>query len=238
MAIQTNKQIIISVGGSLIVPPEGIDWQFLKKIRHLILEQTKKGWRFFLVAGGGVTARNYIAAADKIVKVTDDDRDWLGIHSTRLNAHLLRTIFRRQAYPEIIKNPTIHFPLNKPVLIAGGWKPGWSTDYVATIIAQEYEIKTIINLSNINYAYTADPRQNQNAKKIEKINWSEFRKLVGNKWSPGLNTPFDPIASAKAQQLGLTVVIMNGHRLKNLKHYLTGQKFIGTVIAPNKNQLD
>lgn len=230
MTTKTNKQIIISVGGSLIVPPTGIDWRFLKKFRRLILEQTKKGWRFFLVAGGGATARNYIDAADKIIKVTDNDRDWLGIHSTRLNAHLLRTIFRRQAYPEIIKNPTIHFPSNKPILVAGGWKPGWSTDYVATIIAQEYEIKTIINLSNIDYAYTADPRQDQNAKKIKNITWPEFRKLVGNKWRPGLSAPFDPIASAKAQQLDLTVIIMNGRRLKNLENYLAGKKFIGTVI--------
>ncbi len=225
-----TKTFVISLGGSLIVTQKGIDWKFLKNFRKLILKQVKQNKKFFLVAGGGATARNYIEAADKIIKVTNDDRDWLGIHSTRLNAHLLRTIFRKVAHPEIIKNPTIYMPAKEKIVVAGGWKPGWSTDYVAAMIAQEYEIKTIINLSNINYVYNKDPRKNKNAKKIKKINWPDFQKIVGHKWSPGLNAPFDPIATKKASQLGLKVIIMNGKKLKNLENCLEGKNFMGTII--------
>ena len=226
-----NKQVfVISLGGSLIVPRTGIDWAFLKKFRKLILEQTKKGKKFYLVTGGGRTCRDYQEAAKKVVKVPDEDLDWLGIHSSRLNAHLIRTIFRDVAYPEVIKNPTIHFPETSKVVIGGGWKPGWSTDYVATMIAQEYEIKTIVNLSNIDYAYNKDPKKFKDAEKIEDINWTEFRKIVGNKWKPGLNMPFDPIASLKASQLGLQVVIMNGKNMKNLENLLNEKKFKGTII--------
>lgn len=226
-----EKTFIISVGGSLIAPPGGIDYAFLKNFKTLILSEIKKGKKFFLISGGGTTARNYIEAADKIMKVTDDDRDWLGIHSTRLNAHLLRTIFRDIAHPEIIKNPTIHMPTNKKIVIGGGWKPGWSTDYVATMIAQEYGIKKIINLSNIEYAYDKDPKKFKDAKKLLSVNWADFRRIVGNKWSPGLNMPFDPIASKKAQNLGLEVVIMNGKKLANLKDYLNDKKYLGTTIS-------
>lgn len=226
-----NKTFIISLGGSLIVPEGGIDWRFLKKFRELIISQTKKGRKFFLISGGGVTARDYIMGADKILKVSDNDRDWLGIHATRLNAHLLRTVFRDIAHPEIIKNPTIHISTNKKIIIGGGWKPGWSTDYVATMIAQEYEVDTVINLSNIEYAYDKDPKKYKDAKKIENIDWKNFRKIVGNKWTPGLNMPFDPIASKKAQNLGLEVVITNGKKLTNLEKCLNGEKFKGTVIS-------
>ena len=226
-----TKTFVISLGGSLIVTQKGIDWKFLKNFRKLILKQVKQNKKFFLVAGGGATARNYIEAADKIIKVTNDDRDWLGIHSTRLNAHLLRTIFRKIAHPEIIKNPTIHMPAKEKIIVAGGWKPGWSTDYVAAMIAQEYEVKTIINLSNINYVYDKDPRKNKNAKKIKKINWADFQKIVGNRWSPGLNAPFDPIATKKASQLGLKVIIMNGHKLQNLENCLNEKKFQGTIVS-------
>ena len=225
-----SKTFVISLGGSLIVTDNGINWRFLKKFRELILKQVKNNKKFFLVAGGGTTARDYIAAADKIIKVTNDDRDWLGIHSTRLNAHLLRTIFRNQAHREIIKNPTIHMPAREKIVVAGGWKPGWSTDYVATMIAQEYKITTVINLSNIDYVYDKDPRQHKNAKKIKEIKWPEFQKIVGSKWSPGLNAPFDPIATKKAAQLGLKVIIMNGKKLKNLENCLEEKNFIGTVI--------
>ena len=226
----TKKTFIISLGGSLIVPPKGIDYKFLKNFKKLILKYTKKNYKFFIISGGGITARNYIKGAENITDVTDNDRDWLGIHATRLNAHLLRTIFRKESYHEIIKNPTIHFPIDKKIIIGGGWKPGWSTDYVATIIAQEYKIKTIINLSNIDYAYDKDPKKYKDAKKIEKINWDNFRKIVGNKWKPGLNAPFDPIASKKAQQLKLSVIIANGNKLNNLENILNNKKFKGTLI--------
>jgi len=225
-----KKTYIISIGGSLIVPPEGVDWHFLQKFRALILQEIKKDCKFFLIAGGGRTSRNYITAANRVVKIEREDLDWLGIHATRLNAHLLRTIFRNQANPEIIKNPTFRLFSNKKIMVASGWKPGWSTDYVATMIAREYGIKTIINLSNIDYVYDKDPNKHADAKIKTKMTWQEFRKLVGNKWSPGLNAPFDPVAAKKSQELGLEAVIMNGKNIENLKNYLSGKKFKGTVI--------
>jgi uridylate kinase len=175
--MKKKEVYIISLGGSLIVPGNEIDWKFLKEFRKLIKNQIIKDKRFFLISGGGATARNYINAADRILKTTDDDRDWLGIHSTRLNAHLLRTIFRKVAHREIIKNPSFHIHTDKKIIIGGGYKPGWSTDYVATLIAQEYEIKKIINLSNIEYVYNKDPKKFKNAKKIEEINWKDFREI-------------------------------------------------------------
>ena len=162
---------IISLGGSIIVPEKGIDWKFLKDFRSLILNEIKNGKKFFIISGGGSTARKYIEAADKVCVVGDNDRDWLGIHSTRLNAHLLRTIFRDVAQASIIKNPTYRLPMKKKLVVAGGWKPGWSTDYVATLIAQEYGIKKILNLSNIDYVYDKDPKKFKSAKRISQIPW-------------------------------------------------------------------
>src|SRR6056297_1478668 len=118
--------VIISLGGSLIVPAGGIDWRFLKKFRKLILNQIKQGKKIYLIAGGGDTCRRYNQAAQKVVKIAPEDLDWLGIHSSRLNAHLIRTIFRDVAHPEIIKNPTIHMPTEEKLVVGGGWKPGWS----------------------------------------------------------------------------------------------------------------
>lgn len=225
-----QKTFIISLGGSLIAPPEGIDWKFLKSFRTLILKQIKKGQKFYLVAGGGATCRKYNEAASKIKKIKPSDLDWLGIHASRLNAHLIKTIFSEQAHQKIIKNPTIHMTNNKKIIVGGGWKPGWSTDYVATIIAQEYNVNTVINLSNIQYAYDKDPKKYKDAKKIEKIDWKNFRKIVGNKWTPGLNMPFDPIASHKAELLKLKVIIA-GRNLKNLSNILENKKFKGTIIS-------
>ncbi len=226
-----KNTFILSLGGSLIAPSCEIDWKFLKKFRKLILNEVKNGKKFFIIAGGGYTARKYIEAADGVLSVNDDDRDWLGIHSTRLNAHLIRTIFRDVAHPEIIKNPTHFINTRKKIIVGGGWKPGWSTDYVATMVAQEYEAETVINLSNIDYAYNKDPNKFKDAVKLKNVNWRDFRKIVGNKWEPGLNAPFDPIASRKSQQLGLKVIITNGKKLANLKKIFANQKHTGTIIS-------
>jgi len=222
---------IISLGGSLIVPKKGIDYNFLNYFHNFILKRIKEGNKFFIITGGGRTARNYIEAASKVVKVEDEDSDWLGIHSTRLNGHLIRTIFRNLAYPKIIKNPKLKISINKSIIVAGGWRPGRSTDYMATLLAQKYKIKTIINLSNIDYVYDSDPKINKNAKKYEKISWLNFRKIVGNKWDPGLSAPFDPVASKKCEKLGLEVVILNGNDFNNLEKYFKGRKFKGTIIS-------
>lgn len=226
-----QNTLVISVGGSLIVPNGGIDTDFLKSFKKLIVSHTKKDWRFMIVVGGGGTARQYQFAARSIGKLTPDDIDWLGIHSTRLNGHLMRTIFRDVAHPVMIKDPTR--PLSKwteSVLIAAGWKPGWSTDYVATRLAKRFRAKVVVNLSNIDFVYDKDPRKHKNAKPICEISWKDFRKIVGDKWDPGMNAPFDPIASRLAHHSGISVVILNGKNIKNLDKFLSGREFVGSVI--------
>ena len=226
-----TKTFVLSVGGSLIAPRNGIDPVFLKKFKKFILSRIKAGDRFFLVIGGGITARVYQRAAGQVAAVSQADGDWLGISATRLNAQLLKTIFGSVASSEIIIDPTKKIKSPKPLVLAAGYKPGWSTDYVAVLIAQSQGIKTVINLSNIDYAYDKDPHQYPDAKKLEEVNWREFKKIVGTKWRPGLNAPFDPIASKEAAKIKMKVVILNGKNLNNLKNLLAGRKFKGTVIG-------
>jgi uridylate kinase len=223
-----KNDVIISLGGSIIVPDE-VDVDFLKKFRQLIINQSKTK-RFFIICGGGRTARKYAGAAKQITELKAEDLDWLGIHSTRLNAHLLRTIFRKYAYPKIVKNPTEKIKTNKKVIIAAGWKPGCSTDYDAVLLAKTHGIKTIINLSNIDYAYDKDPRKFPGAEPILRTDWKTFRSYLPKKWDPGLNSPFDPIASKESQKLKLKVIIANGRNIKNLQNILENKDFKGSTI--------
>lgn len=229
-----SDKIVMSIGGSLIVPSGGIDTKFLTNLNAFIREQLSKNksLQFFLVAGGGITTRHYQTAAKNVIhqELTADDLDWLGIHSTRLNAHLLRTIFRDIAHPFIIKHYDIIRKAAEPVVIASGWKPGWSTDFDAVLLCEDYNVKSIINLSNIDRVYDKDPKNNKNAKPIDKIKWSEFRKIVGDKWIPGLNAPFDPVAAKRAEEFGIKVAVLSGHDFKNVENYLQNKDFVGTVI--------
>lgn len=224
---------VLSIGGSLIVPQEKPNAQFLASLRDVITGFVRRGDRFVLVSGGGKTARVYIDAAKSITELADDDLDWLGIHATRLNGHLLRTVFRDVAHPVMFKNP-LAVPLMDAwqgnVLIAAGWKPGWSTDYVASRIARRLGVKTVINLSNIAKVYTGDPKKDANAQPCDVMYWREYRRMVGNTWSPGLSAPFDPVASRFCQRHGMRVVVMNGLRMEPLLEYLTTGQGEGTIL--------
>jgi len=228
-------KIVMSIGGSLIVPNGGIDTEFLKHLDKFIREQlAKKNCQFFLVTGGGKIARTYIEAGKSVVgnELSGDDLDWLAIHCTRLNGHLVRTIFRDIAHPVAINDYEVIRKVTEPVIVAAGWKPGWSTDYDAVMLCEDYGPRTVINLSNIDQVYDKDPNKFKDAKPLNKISWSDFRKLVGDgqSWTPGLNAPFDPVASKKAQELGVKVIVLNGKNFDNLEKCLNGKKFLGTVI--------
>ena len=227
--IKTKKTYIISLGGSLIVPGS-VDYKFIKKFRELILKKVKAGSKFIIVCGGGRLNSKYNEAGKKIRKLNNDELDWIGIHASRCNAQFIRILFGDLACEKININPHQKILTKKPILIGAAYKPGWSTDYDAVYLAKTYGAKSVANLSNIDYAYDKDPKKYKNAVPIKNINWKDFRKIVGNKWEPRMNKPFDPIASREAEKLNLEVVILNGKKLKNFENYLDGKRFVGTVI--------
>jgi uridylate kinase len=226
-----REYVVVSVGGSLIVP-DGIDTDFLSSLRTLILDHIGSGLSFYIITGGGKTARRYQDAAKEVRGgLTREDVDWLGIHSTRLNAHLMRALFMEEAQAKIVKNPTRRISGRSSVIVGAGWKPGWSTDYCAVMAAKRLGAKKLVNLSNIDYVYTADPRTNPDAQKLEHVSWSDFRNLIPKEWDPGLSSPFDPVAAREAEKLGLEVAVINGKKLEQFKKYLSGESFEGTVIV-------
>ena len=225
-----KKLFVISVGGSLINPGE-VDAKFLKSLRTLILGQIKKGNRFVLITGGGKPARQYLEALKAISNPGNTDLDWIGIFGTRFNAQLVRLMFGKLSHSQIVEDPNKKVNFKEKVLVAGGWMPGRSTDDDAVRLAKIYKATTVVNLSNIDYVYTKDPRKYETAKKIVDISWKDFRKIVGNKWDPGKNLPFDPTAAKLAEKIMLKVIIANGKNLKNLQNILEDKKFIGTTIS-------
>lgn len=225
-----QKTIVVSVGGSLIVPND-IDSQFLATFKTCIHAHIQSGYRFVIITGGGKTARHYQEAANTVTPLTSDDLDWIGIHATRLNGHLLRAIFYDVAYPVIIDNPDkLNTTFDRPIIIAAGWRPGHSTDFVAVEIAKHFGAIKLANLSNIDHVYTADPKKNPAAQPIETISWSDFRALLPENWDPGLSSPFDPIAAKEAEAAHIEVAVINGAHLDAFDHFVRDELFVGTRI--------
>ena len=228
---------ILSVGGSIIVP-EKPDKTFLSEFVSMCISWLKsdKNNRLILVAGGGAPARVYQNAYNEVAEKTGlgaqaNSADWIGIMATRINAQLLKACFGDYCKNDVVYNPTAeNLAFDGQVLVASGWKPGFSTDTDAVYLGEKFDGKTIVNLSNIEKVYTDDPRKNPDAKPLDTITWTDFRKMVGDEWTPGKNCPFDPIASKKAQELGMTVICAGGKNIANIKAILEDKEYIGTTI--------
>ena len=159
-----EETIVISLGGSLIIP-DNLDIDFLKSFKKLILSHVAQGKKFLIITGGGKLCRRYQDAAKQVSEISNDDLDWIGIASLRLNAELVRTIFGEYAHHEVIFNLSKDFPFNKPIVVGAAYEPGQSTDWDAVLGAKHINAKKVINISNIDHVYDSDPKKNPDAKK-------------------------------------------------------------------------
>jgi uridylate kinase len=174
---RSRKLCLIDLGGSAVCP-DGIDVEFLKQFREFIKRKIEEGYRFVIVVGGGGICRQYQKAASEVVDIEDKEKDWVGIFATRLNARLLQAIFCDVAYPDLFDERFKMKSFRRPsgeissfgsfeikelgeyqVIIASGWKPGWSTDYVAVQIAVDFKIDTVVNLGKPDYIYKRSLRE-------------------------------------------------------------------------------
>lgn len=226
---------VLSVGGS-IVAPEYPDTDFVKKFVKMVKDflEANKNDRLILVVGGGGPARIYQKAFREVASISEsegtDAADWIGIMATRLNAQFVKASFGDLCKEAVVTDPTVANEFSGRILVAAGWKPGFSTDNDAVLLAEKFNADTVVNLSNIEKVYTDDPRKNPDAKPLDEISWVDFRKMVGDEWIPGKNCPFDPIASKKAQELGLVVICAGGKNIENTKAILEGNAYVGTTI--------
>lgn len=226
---------ILSVGGS-IVAPEHPDVDFIRRFVAMAKDYlaAHPGDRLILVVGGGGPARIYQQAFRDAAETdaADDGNaaDWIGIMATRLNAQLVKACFGSLCTDAVVTDPTAATAFTGSVLVAAGWKPGFSTDNDAVLLAEKFDADTVVNLSNIEKVYTDDPRKNPDAQPLDTISWADFRAMVGDEWEPGKNCPFDPIASKKAAERGLTVICAGGKNIENTRAILEGGAYIGTTI--------
>nr|QQK86650.1 uridylate kinase [Treponema denticola] len=228
---------VLSVGGSIVAPHKP-DFDFLDKfsktIRNWLLQDSSR--KIIMVIGGGAPARDYQNAYRKVCDLRkapakNDEADWIGIMATRLNAQLVKAVFEDLCPNPVVYDPTTVDMFGGQILVAAGWKPGFSTDNDAVVLAERFSGNLVVNLSNIAKVYTDDPKKNPEARPIDSISWEDFIKIVGTEWVPGKNTPFDPIASQRAQKAGIKVICAAGKDIENLENILNGKDFKGTVIG-------
>lgn len=223
-------KIVISIGGSVLVPDE-IDEKFIKNFAQLARELHKKH-ELVIVTGGGKTARKYIKLA-RSFGASEVFCDLIGIETTRLSARLLSSAIGQEASLEPPKDhidglKALNF---KKIVVMGGTHPGHSTDAVAALFAEYIYADLFINATDVDGIYDKDPQKNKDAKRYDKLSIEELVDMVKSQsLGAGKYELIDILAAKVIQRSKIRTIFLDGRNLENMKAAIEGKKFIGTVI--------
>jgi len=223
---------VLDLGGS-IVNPGTLNEGFLLGFQTLIKEYIALGKTFGIIVGGGAIARQYQEFLRTHFETAGEDLDRVGVRATKLNNELVRIILKKFAYPKLLEKPNeiLSQAGEYKVLVFSGWKTGWSTDYIAVLIAKRFGVGEILSLSNIKGVYAFKDGKPQEDQLIPQLSWQEYEAMIASEWTPGMKVPFDPVATKQAKDDKLTVFILDGRDQANVKQCLNGQPFVGTTIS-------
>ncbi|MDD5193132.1 MAG: UMP kinase [Candidatus Nanoarchaeia archaeon] len=227
-----KKIIVISLGGSLIVPDK-IQVHLLQNFKNVLLKNTKK-YKFVVVCGGGQTARTYIKGLEEenILK-KEYLQGLLGIASTRLNARFMTYFFGREAnqgMPNDMKDVENLLKIHDIVFCGAlRYAPNETSDATSVKLARHFRT-SFINLTNVSGLHDKNPLIYKNAKFIPEISHEEFYKLATQtKFKPGQHFILDQKAAKIIKKYKIPSYII-GPDLKNLDNLLNDRHFIGSVI--------
>jgi uridylate kinase len=229
---------VIKLGGSLVSPSREklFDFDYLKGLKEKLLPHLQAGRKFFFVLGGGSLMRMYRDLAKDAGVQGENELHLIGTTVNVLNAEVFRAYFAEYADEGVFKYEDYYD--DKPIEIlkglkaGGGGRPGHSGDMDATLAALKCQSDTVINLKNIDHIYSADPKKDPNATKINDLTWEQYLELIGNPadHEPGGNYPIDPVTSRLAREKNIKMVVMSGWDLDNFASYLSGNAYEGTLV--------
>ena len=223
-------KIAVKLGGFSFPLELGVEE--IKKYGGLFSELKRKGNQLVVVTGGGKNARKYIEAARKL-GASEAVCDQIGILVTRLNARLLIISMGDDAYPKVpetIEDLRLYFESGK-VIVMGGLQPGHSTNAVTALAAESIGASVLVNLTNVDGVYTADPKKGPKAKKFDEISTDKLLSLIsGEEMMAGSYELLDPVSVRIIERSHIPTWIVSGEDPENMLKILKG-KHVGTKIT-------
>jgi uridylate kinase len=225
-----KKTIVFSLGGSLIVPDK-IEVTYLRKFSKF-LKIILKDYKVVIVTGGGSIARKYIQAI-RANGLEEPYTSIAGIESTKLNAALVGGFLKQDhLVPDSLEE--VKKELNKDGLVvcgALGFQPDMTSDGDAAQIAAYLKADYFVNFTDVDGLYTKNPKLYSTAQFIPEISFLDFNKRIAKiKFKAGQHFVLDQSGAKIVLKHKIKTLIINGKKLGNLKKFLDGKKFRGTLI--------
>ncbi len=223
------KTVVLSLGGSLVNPGKP-DKQYVKSLFR-VLSSTK--YRFGIVVGGGKLARKWAGAARKKGS-SEFEADEAAIDATKKNAQFVIDVVKKNVNRVVCNNFEQARAQAKKhrFIVMGGTIPGITTDSDAVLLAECLKSKRVINLSNIDGVYSANPIRHPNAKKFHRMNYAQLIDLAGKNdmRKAGTHFVFDFLACKLLARSGICAHFVHGKNLLDVRKAVEGKKHGGTVV--------
>ncbi len=231
------KRVLLKLSGEALAPEnraEGIlDFDFIDAVAKQIGKCVSEGTQVAIVIGGGNIWRG-----KKGVQVTRSRSDSMGMLATTINSLAVKTGLENAGVPcEVLsalpmdkiaeyytnEKAISYFEEGKVVIISGGsGNPYFSTDTAAVLRAAELECDASLFAKNIDGIYTADPKKDPNAVKLDKLTYSEI--IAKNLEA------IDLTAAAFGRENDIALIVFGLKEQDSIVRVCAGEK-LGTVIS-------
>lgn len=222
-------KVVVSIGGSVLVPGDD-DAAYIRRLADMLREVASEA-QVAVVVGGGREARRYVDMG-RALGGSVRELDELGIGITRVNARLLTVALGDIANTEIPVKADDCARMSEPgrIAVMGGTEPGHTTDAVSAMIAERMGADRIVNASNVDAVYSADPRADPDAVRYERMTIAQLKEVVYQDHDAGKSSVFDPLGVSIAMRERIDILMVNGRDLEELRNAILGKPIKGTFV--------
>lgn len=213
-------KIVLKIGGSVSIATGGPKFSYFSRLLPVV-GRLKKRNQIVVVVGGGKLTRTYGNSIEKF-PLSSKEREEIYIELIKANVRFVASLLNMKpifSLSEIKKNTSG---------VLGGIAPGRSTDANGAVAAKKIGADVFIKLTDVNSIYTKDPKKFPTARKLDKISFSDMKKIAV-KGSPNRYGVLDALAIRTLASAKIKVLVISGKDPENILKVLDGEK-IGTVI--------
>jgi uridylate kinase len=231
------SRIVLKLSGEALAGSQGygIDPPVLDRVSADIRDVTELGVQVAIVIGGGNIFRGIAASAAGMDRAT---ADYMGMLATIINALALQDALekaglqtrvlsaiemRAVAEPYIRRRAIRHLEKGRVVIFAAGTgNPFFTTDTAGALRAVEIGADAIVKATKVDGIYSADPKKDPSARRIEKLSYIEVL-------NQGLGV-MDTTAISLCMDNKLPIVVFDLTRAGNIKRLVLGEA-VGSIVS-------
>jgi uridylate kinase len=230
------KRILLKISGEALMGEAGygIDPKVASRLAREVREVSELGVEVALVVGGGNIFRGLKASAQGMDRASGD---YMGMLATVMNAVALQDALEKEgkftrvmsaiemrevAEPFIRRRAVRHLEKGRIVIFAAGTgNPYFTTDSAAALRALEIKAEVLMKATSVSGIYTADPRKDKNAIKIEEL---DYRRVLRDELKV-----MDASAISLCMDNGMPILVFDMTVPGNIKRAVIGEK-IGSLV--------